>query len=106
MVGCPQKEPIISAALPADPSRVTPDPASILSTSPRKDLLRASLPSTVDLLHRRRAALIGDGTIGDYVALRWLEWNGGTLRLTVTGQDVCDQVNAEARQASFPPGDA
>jgi len=60
----------------------------------------------MDLLHRRRADLVGDGAIGEYVALRWLEWNGGTLRLTAAGQDVCDQINAEARQASRTPGDA
>jgi hypothetical protein len=49
----------------------------------------------VDLLHRRRADLIGDGTISDYVALHWLEWNGGGLRLTATGRNVCDQLKAE-----------
>lgn len=69
------------------------------STSPRRDHLRDSLLATVDLLHRRRADLIGDGTIGDYVALHWLEWNGGSLRLTVVGKNVCDQVRAEARLA-------
>ncbi|WP_235835221.1 hypothetical protein [Piscinibacter terrae] len=68
------------------------------STSPRRDHLRATLLSAVDLLYRRRADLIGDGTIGDYVALHWLEWNGGALRLTVTGQNVCDQLKAESRE--------
>jgi hypothetical protein len=65
------------------------------STAPRRDDLREKLPSTVNLLYRRRADLIGEGTIGDYVALHWLEWNGGALRLTVTGQNICDQINAE-----------
>ena len=74
------------------------------STSPRRDHLRAALPSTVDLLYRRRADLIGEGTIGDYVALHWLEWNGGALRLTVTGKNICDQIKAEVRLAN--PADA
>lgn len=58
----------------------------------RRDDLRTALPSTVDLLHRRQAFLIGDDVIDEYVALNWLEWNGGALRLTVTGQNVCQQV--------------
>jgi hypothetical protein len=51
----------------------------------------------VDLLYRRRADLVGDDAIGHYVALQWLEWNGGTLRLTVIGQNICDQIKAETR---------
>lgn len=69
------------------------------STSPRRDHLRATLLSAVDLLYRRRADLIGDGTIGDYVALHWFEWNGGALRLTVTGQNICEQLKAESRES-------
>jgi hypothetical protein len=67
------------------------------STSPRRDHLRATLLSTVDLLYRRRADLIGEGTIGDYLALHWLEWNGGGLRLTVTGHHICEKLKAERR---------
>lgn len=69
------------------------------STSPRRDHLRATLLSAVDLLYRRRADLIGDGDIGDYVALHWFEWNGGALRLTVTGQHVCEQLKTESRES-------
>ena len=47
------------------------------------------------MLYRRRADLIGEPVIGDYVALHWLEWNGGALRLTVTGQNICDQLKAQ-----------
>jgi len=43
---------------------------------------------------RRRADLVSEGFIADYVALRWLEWNGGALRLTVTGNDMCEQMRA------------
>ena len=65
-------------------------PASIL----RREHLRNNLPVTVDALRRRRADLVPDGFIADYVALDWLEWNGGTLRLTLTGTNVCKQIQA------------
>jgi hypothetical protein len=74
--------------------------AAAPSTSPRRDALRATFPSSVDMLHRRRANQIGDGVIEDYVALHWLEWNGGALRITVTGQDICEQIKAETREPS------
>lgn len=54
----------------------------------RLDLLRSSLPGTVASLHRRHAAEIPAGFIDDYVAIDWLEWNGGTLRLTAVGENV------------------
>ena len=59
-----------------------------------RDALRAALLSTVDLLKRRRAAEITPGYIDAYVELHWLEWNGGDLRLTVTGQNICQQLTA------------
>lgn len=55
----------------------------------RRDVLRDRLLPTVDLLKQRRAAEIPEGYIDDYVALHWLEWQGGTLRLTTTGENVC-----------------
>jgi hypothetical protein len=60
----------------------------------RRELLRDALPITVDSLKRRRADLIDETDIADYVALNWLEWNGGDLRLTVTGQNICQQMAA------------
>jgi hypothetical protein len=60
----------------------------------RGQLLRASLLSTVELLHQRQASQVGDGLIADYLALDWLEWHGGTLRLKVTGSNVCEQPRA------------
>ena len=69
-----------------------------LSTSDSPDLrrenLRQSLLSTVDLLKRRRAGEIDASLIDEYVALNWLEWNGGGLRLTVTGENICRQLSA------------
>ncbi|HEU5296621.1 MAG TPA: hypothetical protein VFU71_17705 [Burkholderiaceae bacterium] len=56
--------------------------------------LRDALLATIDLLHRRRAAEVGDRLIGGYIALDWLEWNGGTLRLTATGDNVRRQILA------------
>jgi hypothetical protein len=60
----------------------------------RTNQLREQLLSTVDALHRRRADLVTESCIADYVALHWLEWNGGSLRLTVTGENVCEQLRA------------
>jgi hypothetical protein len=56
--------------------------------------LREALLSTIDLLYRRRAAEVGDRFIEGYIALDWLEWNGGTLRLTATGENVRGQLLA------------
>ena len=60
----------------------------------RREQLRLELLATVDSLRRRRADLITAGFIEDYVALDWLEWNGGSLRLTVTGANMCEQMRA------------
>jgi hypothetical protein len=60
----------------------------------RREQLRLELLTTVDSLRRRRADLVCEGFIEDYVALHWLEWNGGALRLTVTGTNMCEQMRA------------
>lgn len=57
----------------------------------RREALRLALPGTADLLARRRASEIDADDIDDYVRLNWLEWNGGGLRLTTTGDNVCRQ---------------
>ena len=59
---------------------------------PRREALRDTLPITVSLLKQHRAGEIAATDIEDYVALNWLEWNGGSLRLTVTGDNVCRQT--------------
>lgn len=56
------------------------------------DVLRNALLATVDMLHRRRARDIPEGYIDDYVALHWLEWHGGGLRVTTTGENICCQM--------------
>ena len=62
-----------------------------LTTLPalRRDALRDGFLHTVDLLKQRRADQIGEVEIADYVALDWLEWNGGGLRLTTIGSNLC-----------------
>lgn len=69
---------------------------------PRTALLRNSLESVVDALYRRRANDIPEGYIDDYVCLDWLEWNGGALRLTTTGENICLQLRTEARARLSP----
>lgn len=76
-----------SPKLPLPP---TQDARSLL----RRELLQNGLQQAVDLLKSCRADLIGDGFIDDYVALNWLEWHGGSLRLTVVGGNVCRQAAA------------
>lgn len=58
----------------------------------RRESLRDALPSCVDLLRLRRASEIEAGHIEDYVALDWLEWYAGGLRLTVVGQNIHRQM--------------
>lgn len=58
----------------------------------RVDELRAALATNVDLLHRRRAALVPEDHVDDYVSLDWLKWDGGLLRLTATGTNIHRQM--------------
>jgi hypothetical protein len=56
--------------------------------------LQDSLLATVDALSRRRACDIPEQTIDRFVAMRWLQWNGGNLRLTATGEEMLVKVHA------------
>ncbi len=58
----------------------------------RRHALRDALPGTVRLLAAKHAHAIEKGFIDDYVALDWLEWRGGTLRLTTVGENICKQL--------------
>lgn len=69
----------------------------------RRDILREALPASLALLHRRRAGEIAPGYIDDYVALRWLEWHGGSLRVTVVGENICQQLAQSWTQTSTLP---
>lgn len=69
----------------------TPDssPAAL-----RREVLRDALLASVEMLRRRRASDIPEGYIDDYVALNWLEWHGGGLRITTVGENICKQVSS------------
>jgi len=58
----------------------------------RRHTLRDALPGTVRLLTAKHAHAIEKGYIDDYVALDWLEWRGGTLKLTTVGENICKQL--------------
>lgn len=62
-------------------------------TTSRRDALAETLPSTVDLLRQRRASDVPEQDIEDYVVLDWLEWHGGSLRLTITGDNICKRLS-------------
>jgi hypothetical protein len=65
-------------------------------SSERRESLRSALQATADALQRRKASEIASESIDDYVTLNWLEWWGGSLRLTTTGQNVCRQTRVAA----------
>ena len=81
---------------PAASAHVRRPTATPMAPGPmlRREALRNNLLVTVDALRRRRADLVPEGFIADYVALDWLEWNGGTLRVTLTGTNICKQIQA------------
>lgn len=58
----------------------------------RRHALRDALPATARLLADRRAPEVRAGFIDDYLALRWLEPCGNSLRLTLVGEDICRQI--------------
>ena len=75
----------------------SPSPSSVVeppldARRAREQRLRAALPSTIEFLQRRRADLIDPVVIDDFVAIHWMEWHGGTLRLTVTGRNICAKI--------------
>ncbi len=57
-----------------------------------RERLRQALPLTMERLKQRQADLIDSDDIDAYVALNWLEWHGGGLRLTITGRNIRAQV--------------
>jgi hypothetical protein len=60
-----------------------------------RQALHDALPATVALLQGRRANEIPAGYIDAYVGLDWLEWHGGGLRVTTTGENICRQQKAK-----------
>lgn len=78
---------------------------SILAAQPpalalRRESLRDAFIASIALLNRRRAFEIPDGYIDDYVTLNWLEWHGGSLRVTVVGENICRQLTSKSSSAA------
>ena len=67
--------------------------AALPNVLPR-ETLKAALLSTASLVERRRCSEIAEGLIDGYVALNWMEWHGGSLRLTVTGSNIRKQLTS------------
>ncbi|CAM3626519.1 hypothetical protein [Paracidovorax anthurii] len=61
-------------------------------SSARLGELREALPRIETLLRSNRAGEIGEDVIDDLVRCFWMEWNGGALRLTATGLNICRQA--------------
>ena len=51
-----------------------------------------SFSAAADALLLRRAGDIQEADIDAFVALQWMDWHGGTLRLTALGQLVLMQL--------------
>jgi hypothetical protein len=73
------------------PPKAQPITAADKVEAARKERLRLALPAAVELLRTRQAGMISATEIEEFVAMNWLEWHGGTLKLTVTGANVCSQ---------------
>lgn len=56
--------------------------------------LQEALLTTVDALMRRRACDVPEQTIDQFVALGWLQWKGGSLRLTEAGETMVVKVQS------------
>jgi hypothetical protein len=70
--------------------------ASLKEEAERKERLRQALPAAAELLRTRQAGLIAAREIEEFISLNWLEWHGGSLKLTVTGSNIVSQSRANA----------
>ncbi|GAA6118741.1 hypothetical protein [Acidovorax sp. FG27] len=68
------------------------------TTADRQGELRAALPRIQSLLRSNQAGQIGDDVIDELVHCSWMEWDGGALKLTATGLNICRQSVVEAQQ--------
>ncbi len=66
-------------------------PATLASSAAS---MHDALLVTVDALSRRRACDVPEQTIDRLVALRWLRWSGGSLRLTEAGEAMVVTLHA------------
>jgi hypothetical protein len=79
------------------------DKPEVAALTIRREALRGEFLTLVDLLDQRRAAEIDEGRIDEAVALRWLEWHGGTLRLTAAGEQECRRLRTLLRASASHP---
>lgn len=102
-VQCDEREPVLRLTAWSPPlSRPRKEAmrhGSAALQASRLESLRNSLLESIDMLRRRRANEIPQGDLDDYVSLDWIEWHGGTLRLTVVGENIRRQL---IRQAPRP----
>ncbi|WP_240636023.1 hypothetical protein [Caldimonas tepidiphila] len=91
----PSRGPRPKTAGPPLPGR--PLPPSPDGAQDERERLRERLPRVERLLASRRADLLSEQEVERYVALDWLEWHGGTLRLTVVGRNLCSRQGAALR---------
>ncbi len=71
---------------------------AITTAAARQGELRAALPRIQSLLRSNQAGQIGDDVIDELVDCCWMEWDGGALKLTATGLNICRQSVVEAQQ--------
>ncbi|SEK62619.1 hypothetical protein SAMN05216359_102447 [Roseateles sp. YR242] len=71
-----------------------------ISAELKLEALRDALRTSVEALQRRRASEIPELLIDRLVRLDWLEWNGGTLRLTTTGENIYRREVAQRRASA------
>ena len=62
------------------------------SATPIDTSLSAELLTAVDALSRRRADLLDETKVEQFVRQGWLSWKGGALKVTPVGARVCDAV--------------
>jgi len=60
---------------------MTPRPAPVVT----EQICNAFVTAADELL-RRRAGLIAESDIDDFIALGWMDWDAGSLRITPLGQ--------------------
>lgn len=66
-------------------------------------MLRERSLAKVDLHKQRRAAEMAESTIGNDVTSHWMEWQGGSPRLTTTGENLCKYLKALPYRTGMRP---
>jgi hypothetical protein len=72
------------------PLRDNPIESPVGKPSVTDQSLYAELLTAVDKLLRRRADQLDEKKVDQFVRKGWLQWNGGALKLTPMGAQVCD----------------